>query len=162
MININNKGLSLIEILIAIAVFAVLGMLISSSLILTIQGSKKSESLMNVRENLNYSLSVIERNLRNASSIISCDPSSGTSISFYDQYKDSTSFSCVINPEEANDVYIASGSSRLTSNTITIVNCNITCNGSLVTIDVTAKDKLNSGQLSAQVSEQKNIYIRSE
>jgi prepilin-type N-terminal cleavage/methylation domain-containing protein len=49
-----NKGLSLIEILVVVAIFAILGIIVSSALVLTIQGTKKSESLVRVRENINY------------------------------------------------------------------------------------------------------------
>jgi prepilin-type N-terminal cleavage/methylation domain-containing protein len=161
----NLKGLSLIEILIVVTIFAILGVMISESLILTIQGTKKSESLVRVRENVNYSLSVIERNIRNASSIVDCTTNTDASIIYYlDQTGSASSFSCV---NSGNDnSYIASGSSRLTSDSIKIDSCVFTCsqpsssNPPLVTVDLTVHDISSSGIQSSSVSTQYQIYLR--
>ncbi len=161
----NTAGISLIEILVVITIFAVLGVIVSSSLILTIQGTKKSEALIRVRENVNYSLGVIERNIRNASSIVDCTNADTTKITYLNQNGVVSSFSC-INAGGANS-YIASGSARLTSDAISIVNCSFTCSASvdlsnppLVTIDILARDAVSSGVQSSSVSAQTKIYLR--
>ena len=58
------KGMSLLEILIVVAVFSILGVIVTRSVLLTLRGSKKSESQVKVRENVSFSLGVIERQLR--------------------------------------------------------------------------------------------------
>ncbi|HKC04336.1 MAG TPA: type II secretion system protein, partial [Patescibacteria group bacterium] len=89
-----ESGLSLLEILVVVSIFAFLGILITRSIILTVAGSRKSESLVKVRESLNYSLSVIERQLRNANSIPNCPNLDSTYLAYNDQNGNPTSFSC--------------------------------------------------------------------
>ena len=158
-----ESGLSLIETLVTVTVFAILGVIISSSLILTIAGSKKSEATIRVRENVNYALSVIERNLRNADSITDCtDPHL---LTYVDQYGRTSTFSC--QGMGGDDPYIASGSSRLTSATTIVLGCSFTCSepadwtqSPMVTINVAAKDSLFSGSQTASISAKTNIYLR--
>jgi prepilin-type N-terminal cleavage/methylation domain-containing protein len=161
----NNSGLSLIEILIVITIFAVLGVIVSASLILTIQGTKKSESQIRVRENVNYSLAVIERNIRNANAIVDCTNSDTSTVTYLDQDGVSSSFSCV--NTGSVDSYIASGSARITSNAISILACTFNCDQPtdltsppLITVEVIAKDALATGIQGASVSAQTKIYLR--
>lgn len=159
-----QKGLSLIEILVVITIFAILGIIVSSSLILTIQGTKKSESIIKVRENLNYSLSVVERNLRNASMVLECPNSNTNTVTYTDQYGISSSFSCM-NTGSATNSYIASGSARLTSDTIRITSCSFVCvrdlyNPPYVTITVTGQDVDYSGAQGSNVTVESKIYLR--
>jgi len=159
-----TEGLSLIEILVVVTIFAILGIIVSSSLMLTLRGAKKSESLMKVRENLNYSLAVIERNIRGASTILDCTNSDTKKITYLDQNKTSTSFFCV-NTGAAGS-YIASGSARLTSDSIKIVSCSFTCahpdlsNPPSITIDLTVQDASGTGIESSVVSAKSQIYLR--
>jgi len=160
-----NQGLSLIEILVVVTIFAILGVVISTSLILTIQGTKKSESLIKVRENLNYSLAVMERNIRSASSIVDCTTNEDPHIiNYLDQKGNSGSFSCV-NTGSTNS-YIASGSARLTADTIKITSCSLTCTQPdllkppLVTIDLVVHDASGSGSQSSSVTTQSQVYLR--
>ena len=168
--NINESGFSLIEIMVVITIFAILGIIVTSSIILTLAGTKKSESLIRVRDNLNYSLSVIERNIRNANSIpiSDCTGTPSTTLNYLDQNGNPTSFSCIT---FGTDSYIASGSanpSRLTSDSIKIVDCSnvFTCTPSdantppFVTIDLTVQDASSSGVQSAEVTAQTQIYLR--
>lgn len=161
---IYEKGLSLIEILVVITIFAVLGVVISGSIVLTIQGTKKSESLMRVRENLNYSLSVIERNIRNADSIPGCPYDNATLITFIDQEGVTGTFSCV-NKGSPNS-YIASGSARLTPDSVKIMECGFTCvrpdlsKAPMITINVAVQDASASGVQSSNVSTETQIYLR--
>jgi prepilin-type N-terminal cleavage/methylation domain-containing protein len=162
--NKHASGFSLIEILVVITIFAVLGIIVTSSVVLTLQGTRKSESLIKVRENLNYSLAVIERNIRNANSIPVCPEASTTAINYLDQYGNPASFSCANTGLE--DSYIASGSSRLTSNAIKLVSCSFVCIPSdsstppLVTIDLTVEDASASGTQNAEVTASTQIYLR--
>lgn len=162
-------GLSLIEILVVVTIFAILGVIVSSSLMLTLRGAKKSESLIKVRENLNYSLAVIERNLRSAETISDCTNSDTKKITYLDQNKVSTSFFCV-NTGAANS-YIASGSAiptsvKLTSDSIKIVSCSFTCahpdlsNPPSITIDLKVQDASGTGIEGSIVSAKSQIYLR--
>src|SRR5512137_3061278 len=94
----NQKGLSLIEILVVITIFAILGIVIARSIILSLQGSQKSTGLVAVRENLDFATSIIERQLRNANSVTSACPVGGIQVNplvYVDQNGNSSSFACV-------------------------------------------------------------------
>ncbi len=160
----NEKGVSLLEILVVTAIFAILGIITTRAVLLTIGGSKKTESLIKVRENLSNSMGIIERQLRNADSIVECPNSDSTVISYVDQQGNTTSFSCV--GLGTGDPYVASGSARLTSNQIKITGCSFTCvsggaaNPSSVSISLDAQDAGLSGLQSAKVSTSTQIFLR--
>ncbi|WKZ25737.1 MAG: prepilin-type N-terminal cleavage/methylation domain-containing protein [bacterium] len=117
------KGLSLVEILIVISIFAVIGLLSTRSVFLTLRGAKKSDSLVRVRENINYSLAVMERQIRSAQSV-TCPNLSPTVLDYVSIEGSQTSFSCTLT---GSDRYIASGSARLTSNDVSLLSCNFSC-----------------------------------
>lgn len=166
----SEKGMSLLEILVVVAVFAVLGILVTRSVILTLQGVKKTESLVRARENLDYSLGIIERQLRNASSIPQCPNADPHVINYLDQNGTPASFSC-LNPG-GNDSYIASGSgtpvayANLTTNTVNIVSCTFTCTPSVnstppvVSISLGVQDALSSGIQGSVVTADTQISLR--
>ncbi len=120
---VNILGISLIEIIIVIGVFAVLGILSTSAVLLSLQGSRKGDAQVKVRENLDYAVSVIERNLRNAES--SLCPST-LKVTYVDSNDVPGSFSCL---SVGSAGYVASGSAnlRLTSEEINIISCSFTC-----------------------------------
>jgi len=159
----NSSGLSLIETLVAITVFAMLGVVVTSSLVLTIQGTKKSDAQIRIRENLNYSTSVIERNLRNAAKVNECPLSDTKTINYIDQAGVSAKFVC-------KGDYIASGSSelRLTSTDISLINCLFICDPGdsstppVITIDITARDSSASGNIGVTVTTQTKVYLRNQ
>lgn len=160
----NNSGMSLIEILVVIGVFAVLGVLTTRAIILSISGGKKSENLIRVRENLNYSLSIMERQLRNANSVNPCPNTDPHTLTYYDQNGVSTSFSC--KNISSGIGYVASGSARLTADTIDVTSCNITCqntvagNPSSVKITIEAKDTNAAGSAQSTVSSTTEVFLR--
>lgn len=165
-----SKGMSLLEVLVVMAVFAVLGILVTQSIALTLRGSQKSESLVRTRENLSYSLSIIERQIRGAKSITCPNtPVNITYISYLDQNSNSGRFSCV-NTGSVNS-YIASGSAmytavHLTSDAVKIMACSFNCtpgtafSPALVKVDLTVQDAKTSGIQSANVSASTQIYLR--
>jgi hypothetical protein len=157
-----DLGISLLEILVVVSIFAVLGILITRSVLLTLSGGRKSESLIRVRENLNYSVGIIERQLRNANAVISCPVSSVSIISYTDINGNAATFSCV-NIGTAG--YVASGSARLTSDTISVTNCSFTCatgsgTPSSVTIDLEGKDASASGVENTTVTTKTQVFLR--
>jgi prepilin-type N-terminal cleavage/methylation domain-containing protein len=159
-----EKGMSLLEILVVIAIFAILGVIVTRSVLLSIGGSKKSESVVRVRENLNYSLAIIERQIRNANSISECPNLDTLRIDYKDQDDNPAFFSCV--NTGGDDSYIASGSARLTSDTVQITRCSFSCtaasstNPALVNVFLEAKDSNASGTQNSTVSVNTQIYLR--
>lgn len=160
-INNNSKGFSLIEILIVVTIFAVIGLLATRSIFLTIRGAKKSDSLVRVRENVNFSLSVIERQLRNSESV-TCPNASTSTLSYISLEGTTTTFSCVT---AGTDKYIASGSARLTSSDISVTGCSFTCTVGTntpptVKIAIEAVDTESTSVEKGSVSVQTQIVVR--
>jgi hypothetical protein len=152
-----ENGISLLEILVVVSIFAFLGILITRSVLLTIGGGKKSESLIGVRENLNYSLGIIERNLRNANSIVGCGDST-SQISYTDSDGNFGTFSC-------GTGYIASGSARLSNDAVSVTSCSITCASasgtpSSITISLEATSASASGLENSTVTATTQILLR--
>src|SRR5258708_1804547 len=144
--------------LIVIVVFASIAIVASQTIILSLKGTYKASAISGVRQNVDYAMGAMERQLRGAKSITTtCDGSSNSQISFIDQYNNPVSFSC-------DSSKIASGSATLTSNTVTISSCSFVCtqtinsNAPYVTINVTAKD--TAGQ-NAPISVTTQVTLRS-
>jgi type II secretory pathway component PulJ len=160
--NRQSKGISLLEILVVVSVFAILGILITRSVLLTLGGGRKSESLIKVRENLNYSIGIMERQLRNANSIIDCSNANTSLITYTDQNGNPSSFSCVT----AEGIgYIASGSAKISSSTVNVTGCTFTCllgTGvpSSVTINLEATDASASGLENSVVTTTTQVFLR--
>ena len=157
----NIQGVSLIEILIVIGIFAVLGILSTRVVLLSLQGSKKGDSQVKVRENLDYAISIIERNLRNAESSL-CPSTS--KVTYVDSNDVPGSFSCLDVPSAG---YVASGSARLTSDEIKIIACSFTCTASSgstppkVAINIQAVDAVSQGSKEgASISISTEINLR--
>lgn len=161
----SKNGMSLIEILVVIGIFAILGVLTTRAVVLTLSGGKKTETLIKIRENINYSFGVIERQLRNANSITDCSNSNPLVISYLDQEGSLTTFSCAnIGPTTIGR--IASGAAQLTSSTVDINSCSFTCqlgtNGSpsSVKINVTAQDSTAQGISNSVVTSSTSVSLR--
>ena len=152
----NNKGISLLEILVVITVFSILAILATMAIVLTLRGTRKSEALVRVRSNVDYSLAIMERNIRNAESFINCGSETNV-ISYLDENGSLSSFSCETD-------YIASGSARLTSEEVEIISCSFTCDDSTsppsVEISVGARDASATGIEGAQMTTSTKIFLR--
>ena len=144
---IMKKGYSVVEILVVVGIFAVMAVIATQSVSLSLKSSKKSDSTMLVRNELDYTAGSIERNFQFASAIIvpGCTdlgvdatllstPSAG----FRDTKGNRGDIACldiaagfyILN----NDKSIASSSGetisykqRLTSPNIDISNCSFSC-----------------------------------
>ena len=156
-----SKGLSLIEVLVVVGIFAILSVIIARSVFLTLRGSAKSETQVQVRENLNYALSVMERGLRNADSVVACPNPDTKVLNYLDSAGTPASFSCV--GIGKSDSYIASSSARLTSTDIKINSCSIVCSQEdsglppLITVDIEA-----GGAKTTQGSEKSNVSVTTQ
>ncbi len=113
-----RAGFSLIEMLVVLFVFSILGIVSTQILALSLRGSKKSESIGEVRSNVEYAASTMERLLRNAKSITTCN---GTTLEYVDEFGNVGLFEC-------DTGIIASGSGALVSN-LTSDRVSITCSG---------------------------------
>lgn len=84
---LNNKyGFSLIEMLVAVALFTIVMLIGAGSLLSLVDANRKAQALNSVINNLNFALESMSRNLRvgtnyNCDGIVDC-PSGGTSLSF--------------------------------------------------------------------------------
>jgi prepilin-type N-terminal cleavage/methylation domain-containing protein len=118
-ISLIQKGFSLMELLIAMSVFAVVGLVTVQSLASSFKNSRKSESVSNVRSSTDNVVSTMERLIRNSRRITSC---TNTQISYIDENNMAGSFTC----NSSSGGYIASGSSNIR---ITGTDVNIDCSG---------------------------------
>jgi Tfp pilus assembly protein FimT len=159
----NIYGISLLEILVVITVFSILAVLATRAVFLTLRGSRKSESTIKVRENIDYSLAVIERNIRNAESIEECPNTDTSIISYLDDNGISTSFSCA---SDADGGYIASASGRLTSSEVDVTTCSFVCEDSdtgappVITISIEAQETGVGTLESGKVTVSTKIFLR--
>ena len=163
MITKRIQGFSLLEILVVITVFSILAILTTQTVLLTLKGSKKSESLTKVRGNIDYSLAIIERNIRNADSIEECPNPDSDIISYKDENGVSTSFSCA---SDTDGGYIASASGRLTSSEVDVTSCSFTCEDAVgetnpaVTFSVSARDAKLSALEGGEITISTKIFLR--
>lgn len=158
---VSESGFSLIEILVVIALFAVVGLLSSEILLTSLRNSRKSEAVVNVRTNLEHSLSVMERQIRGVANINSC---TATRFSYTDTEGASTFFQCI---KVANRGYIASGSANvaLTNSTVDVdctqvFSCDLATGTQTVNITLTGQDTTNTGAEGAKATVQTKILIR--
>ena len=159
-----KKGISLIEILIVVAIFAVLGVLISRVILTTLRGSSRSDNLVKVRDNLDYALSIMERQIRNAESVSPCPNSPPyTRIDFRDSNGIAAYFACT---NVGASGYVASGSARLTSDQVAITACSLVCNAASgrvppsVDISLEARGANQTGVERAMVTAVTKIFLR--
>lgn len=158
----SKKAYSLIEILVVLGVFAVLATLSTQAVLQTIKSSRKSEASIRVRENLSYSVSVMERALRSATSV-SCPSTSR--IDYRDPLGGVSYFSY---NTSGSDMFIASGSAtiRLTNNQVIVTAATFTCNPpspvapTSVTIGLTGTDATTTGVESVSSSVSTQIFFR--
>lgn len=172
----NEKGMTLLEILVVLTLFATLSVIATQSIFLTLRGSLKGEAIRKTRENLDYAMAVMERNIRNASllNVSQCVPSGTTiaKIDYLDQAGVAASFSCIQQSAGPPPTYyIASQSAtanlRVTNDDIDITSCSLTCNDGIsggtppfASISLTAKKASSKAGEGAEVSVTNTIYLR--
>ncbi|MBI2103913.1 prepilin-type N-terminal cleavage/methylation domain-containing protein [Candidatus Woesebacteria bacterium] len=160
------RGYSLFELMVVMTLFAILMLVATQSLLLSLKSSTKSESLGRVKENLEYVISVMERQLHSAKSVYACTPtciSANTKrLDYINQDGIASFFSCTIGA----DGYIASGSARITSDEVAISDCSFTCCQQTgtppeVMIKVSAEDKTSStGEQKARATTETRVLLR--
>ncbi len=163
-----EKGFSLIEVLVAIVMFTLLAIVATQTTVQSLRGSRVSDAGTQVRENMEYALSVLERHVRNASSIVSaCDGSSLQTLTYLNEKGRQATFQCLT---DSNGTYLASNSAttRLTASSITLTNCSFVCTnaagaGSPAQVTVNLSGRSNSTDSLAQsiVTISSSILLRS-
>jgi type II secretory pathway pseudopilin PulG len=88
----NLSAFTIIEALVVIAVFSVISIIITQSLLTALKTSRKSDVQVGVRENINYIMSVMERRLRNADEINAT--STSTQINYTNETGNAANFTC--------------------------------------------------------------------
>src|SRR3989344_481874 len=105
-----SEGFSLVEMLVVMVVFSILAIVTTQTLVVSLRSSKKSESIVVVKQNVDYAQSTMERLLRNAQKITVCSATGGDQIDYLDENNTTGRFRCVTS---GSDRYIASGSAAL-------------------------------------------------
>jgi prepilin-type N-terminal cleavage/methylation domain-containing protein len=156
------QGFSLIETLVVLAVFSSLALLSTSAVLLTLRGVKRSESTVKVRQNLNYAMSIIERQLHNASGVV-CPNSDELELNYSDENGQDASFAC---STDSQGGFVASASARLTNQDVNVTSCSFACvessgsNPSSVTVNLVAGDISAQGAEGATVTTSDTIFLR--
>lgn len=155
-----SHGYSLVELLIVMFIFSIFAVLIAQAVALTIRGNMKSENISQIKQNLDYTLNVMSREMRNAS-LIDTDSCIGAGFSYYDVDGRFVSFSC--NSDDPGDHFIEhSELGRLTGGSVQIVNCSevFLCPDSLnVIVHIIGNDK-SGGVVGASHSASTQFLIR--
>ena len=72
-INKNQQGFTLIELLVVVAIMAVIAGITSDLFVSILKGANKANVMNEIKQNGNYVLDVMERNIRNAKTITKID-----------------------------------------------------------------------------------------
>lgn len=149
------KGFSLIELLVVISIFSILAVVVTQVITTSLRSSTKSRSIIQVRENVNFAQSIIERKIRSARSVVCSSPQQ---LDFVDEDGVTESFFC-----DANGNFIAYNSSRLTSSDIS-VDCSgvvFSCFNPTVEISISASSVKASGAAGGQITSTFKVTPRS-
>lgn len=130
--NVKNYGFTLIELIISIAIIAILGGVISQVFFQTTRSNAKSEILKEVKQNGDYALNVMQRMIRNSTEITSsCSDAgvSGTSLTITNPDLGTTTFQCLSSGSIQRIASVSGGRiDYLTDSNVTLGG--ITCNTS--------------------------------
>lgn len=162
-------GFSLIEVMVVLTIFSILAVISTQAILTTLTATGKAQSATRIRNDVDYALSSIERNLHNASEISVCPVSDSNVLEYVDDFGTTTRFSCInVGEGQTGDSYIASGSAmiRLTSQNTKIVQCSFACEPSTantpvsVTVNISATDARKTGIESASFTTSTQILLR--
>lgn len=120
----SNSGFSLIELLVAIVVFGLLGIIASQTLFTLLQGASKTEVVKEVKQNGDYALSVMEIKIRGGTVASTCNGTSATSLTITNPDQTTNVFSC-FNHEQVNKIRQNDGN-YLTNTSVSLPSCTTT------------------------------------
>ena len=125
---INDKGYTLIELLAAMGIFAVVGTLIVIILFTTLRGSKKSDLLVSLRNNGEFTLSQMTNTIRYAKSLDAPNtcttPVTVDSITMTSLDDEQTTYLC---PADISEGISANGVSLFDTKAAKVDACSFTC-----------------------------------
>jgi prepilin-type N-terminal cleavage/methylation domain-containing protein len=75
---LKRNGFTLLEILVVLAIFSILGVVTTSILFTTLRSATKADTLREVKQNGDYAIRVMERLIRNANEVTICTPAANT------------------------------------------------------------------------------------
>jgi len=170
-----KKGYSVIEILVVVGVFAVLAILATQSISLSLKSTKKGDSVVNVKQELDNASENVTRLLQTANEIYCPEPSATPSVGFRDHGGNRGDIACLdTDPYHfvgSADTRIASSSgesirynNRLTSPVVEITSCSFTCvtqnSQKYIDFSVSAFAKGISSAEGASVTTSRNILVK--
>ena len=175
-----KKGYSVVEILVVVGVFAVIGVIATQAISLSLRSTKKGDSIVLVKQELNFVSENIERLLQtaNAIDVPGCiDASVATpSVGFMGAGGNRGDVACLDMTAGFyvvdNDKRVASSSAasisytkRMTSSGINITNCSFTCtnqsNQNYIEFLISASAKGVDAAEGAAVTTSRKILVRS-
>src|SRR5258708_12621153 len=131
----NNKGFSLIELLVVVAVFAFISIISTQTIATSLKGTRKADATQKVRDNIDAAVGVMERQLHKGKSIIStsgypCTNTNLAGVDFIDANNNAVRFACIAGTDGSGNPisYIASNSAALTSTVdLYVKGCSFKC-----------------------------------
>ncbi len=157
-----KKGFTLVEVVVVVGLFAVVGIITTQSLVRILGNTSNSNSTARARENVEHALSTIERSIRNANSI-SCPVGTPNRVNYVSQTNADEYIAC---NSLGGQTSIIQNGAPLTSSEINLTACSLVCvpagsdppNG--VEIVLEASDN-EAAYDSAPVRLQTTIFLRS-
>ncbi|OGM05202.1 hypothetical protein A2125_01720 [Candidatus Woesebacteria bacterium GWB1_43_5] len=160
----SRGGYSLVELMVVLTVFSVLVLVATQALLLSLKSTAKSEALGKVKENIEYAVSVMERQLHSAKEVVPCPNPDPLNLSFISLDGSTLEFACK-NPGE--DGYISSGAGgRLTSEDVSVISCSFSCSLNpgippQVEISIAVEDKsASAGAQKARATSKSTVLLR--
>jgi len=160
-----NAGFSLVEMLVATVIFAILAVVGTQIVTVSLRNTNKGEKVTEVRENVDYAFNVIARELRNAESV-DILASTPTSVHFFDADGVATTLDCTGN----SNGRLMIGTRRITGTDV-VIDCSATpifsyvastaTTPDIVTITVTAYDAGRLGINGSGQTTSTRIIVRS-
>lgn len=156
---INTLGFSLIEVLVVIGLFSVIGVIATSSTADSIRGTKKSDATIRLRSNLELALTTMERNIRNSKEVPVCTGESSSTIDYTDNDNIVHTFSCTSGTLQLDG-------EDITSQEVSVTDCSFTCTPAgigvppSVEISIKGQDALSSGEQSAELELSSKVNLR--
>ncbi len=156
----SQTGYSLIELLVVIVIFSILAVVGTQIVTVSMRNSNKSESLTEVRENVDYIFNVVSRELQNAQSI-DISNSTPTVVTYYDADGAISTISCVSSQIRVNGVRITGTDVTITCSNIFSYEDKTATTPYSVTLSLTASDPANTGVEGSVITTSRRIIVRS-
>jgi prepilin-type N-terminal cleavage/methylation domain-containing protein len=123
-----ETGFTLVEILVVILIFGLIGTVVSATFFTSLKGASRTETVKDVKQNGDYALSVMEQNLRNAETIrTACTGNQSTQIQFTPQGSSViTTYNCTGAPFRISEQIGTDPATFLTNTSVTLGSCSIT------------------------------------